>query len=237
MLPRARRATDHAGHEEARREPRQASRRCGTGSSKSAIDRQRHEEVCHCIRKQIERWADIQGKHVHRTLHLARRYNGFTSVYCAVGIRIIDQGGLHGLHPGGIALLVCKGNGTLREAHLFSCRTETHLEYRLSHQRECDVERVLGIVCTSGRYQGWEDHKGKIGYQVLGNSCRMANGIPENIAIGVRTDGARGRDITAQTGVSDIGQPKVLGVGGQLLETRGDVQAGNMHRKSAFKML
>ncbi len=113
-------------------QPRQASRRRGAGSSKSAIDRQRHEEVCHRMRKQIERWADIQGKHVYRTLHLACRYNGFTGVYCAVRIRIIDQGGLHGLHPGGIALLVCKGNGTLREAHPFSCRTETHLEYRLS---------------------------------------------------------------------------------------------------------
>ena len=117
-------------------QPRQASRRRGAGSSKSTIDRQRHEEVCHRIRKQIERWADIEGKHVYRTLHLACRYNGFTGVYCAVRIRIIDRGGLHGLHPGGIALLVCKGNGTLREAHPFSCRTETHLEYRLSLQRE-----------------------------------------------------------------------------------------------------
>ena len=79
---------------------------------------------------------------------------------------------------------------------------------------------VLGIVCTSGRYQGWEGHKGKIGNQGLRNSGRMANRIPENIAIGVGTDGARGRDITAQTGVSDIGHPKVLGVGGQLLEMR-----------------
>src|SRR5215471_7774937 len=113
-------------------QPRQASRRRGAGSSKSAIDRQRHEEVCHRIRRQLERWADIQDKRVPQTLHLACRYNGFTVVHCAVRIRILDQGGLHGLHPAGIALLLCKGNDTLREVHPLSCRTETHLEYRLS---------------------------------------------------------------------------------------------------------
>jgi hypothetical protein len=69
-----------------------------------AIDRQRHEEVCHRIRRQIERGVDIQGKCVCRILYLACRYNGFTGVYYTVRIRIIDQGGLHGLHPGGITL-------------------------------------------------------------------------------------------------------------------------------------
>src|SRR5215831_10822739 len=134
-------------------QPRQASRRRGAGSSRSALDRQRHEEVCHRIQGQLERWADIHGKRARQTLYLACRYNGFTVVHYAVRIRIIDQGGLHGLHPAGIALLLCKGNGTLGEAHHFSCRTETHLEYRLSRQKEGDVDLVLGIFGISGRHQ------------------------------------------------------------------------------------
>src|SRR4029453_12718783 len=42
---------------------------------------------------------------------------------------------------------------------------------------------------TARHHQRWEGRQGEIGDQGLGDCRRMANSIPENIAIRVRTDG------------------------------------------------
>src|SRR4029434_4236659 len=99
------------------------------------------------------------------------------------------------------------------------------------------MERIRRIMWTARHHQRWEGHQGEIGDQGLSDCCRMANSIPENIAIRVRTDGTWRTGIATDTVVRDIGAPKLLRVGGDLLEMGRDIESRNLDRDSGFELL
>jgi hypothetical protein len=65
----------------------------------------------------------------------------------------------------------------------------------------------------------------------------MANSIPENITIRVRTDGTWRKWIATDTGLRDIGDPKLLRVGSDLLEMGRDIEPRNLDWDSGFELL
>src|SRR5262245_13291798 len=99
------------------------------------------------------------------------------------------------------------------------------------------MERIRRILRPPRRYQRWEGRQGEIGDQGLGDCRRMANSVPENVAIRVRTDGTGCKRIAADTGLRDIGDPKLLWVGRDLLEMGRDIEPCNLDRDSGFELL
>src|SRR4029434_3506819 len=71
------------------------------------------------------------------------------------------------------------------------------------------MERIRRIMWTARHHQRWEGRQGEIGDQGLSDCRRMANSIPENITIRVRTDGTWRKWIATDTGLCDIGSPKL----------------------------
>src|SRR5262249_9616289 len=79
--------------------------------------------------------------------------------------------------------------------------------------------------------------QGEIGDQGLRDCRRMANSIPENIAIRVCTDGTWRKWIATDTGLRDIGDPKLLRLGSDLLEMGRDIEPRHLDRGRGFKLL
>jgi hypothetical protein len=123
------------------------------------------------------------------------------------------------------------------QVYLFIDRAEMDLKHGLCLERQRNAERVCRIVGTSRCHQGREGHQGKIGDESMGDRRRMANSIPENIAVRVCTDVTWCKWIAADTGICNIGDPKLLRVGGDLLKMSGDVEPSNLDREGGFKLL
>ena len=99
------------------------------------------------------------------------------------------------------------------------------------------MERIRRVLCTSSYHQRREGRQGEIGDQGFGSRRWMANSIPENRAIRVRTDGTWRKWIATDTGLRDIGDPKLLRVGSDLLEMGRDIEPCNLDRDSGFELL